>query len=134
MKEMYTYVENNFAFYKHQGAVWWKNCIRHNLSMKKEIFIRHPDAGGVGVHLWSLVPGLTVDDTFPRRRLRVPKTSPSLQSSAMRQPAGRSYDKGGQRGGGKSVSEIPVKLDRRSPKPVDQSNLDVLLAAAASNS
>lgn len=32
--EIYAWIEANYPFYRN-GAPWWKNCIRHNLSMKK---------------------------------------------------------------------------------------------------
>lgn len=32
--EIYQWIEANFPYYRN-GAPWWKNCIRHNLSMKK---------------------------------------------------------------------------------------------------
>lgn len=31
--EIYKWIQDNYPYYKH-GAPWWKNCIRHNLSMK----------------------------------------------------------------------------------------------------
>jgi len=65
--QIYEWVEKTHPFYKHQGAPWWKNCIRHNLSMKK-CFLRHPNAGGVGVHLWSVIPGRE-DLLTPSRRV-----------------------------------------------------------------
>jgi len=36
--EIYKWIMENYPYYKH-GAPWWKNCIRHNLSMKS-CFIR----------------------------------------------------------------------------------------------
>jgi hypothetical protein len=67
VREIYDWVEETYPFYKHQGAVWWKNCIRHNLSMKP-MFVRHQDAGGPGMHMWSVKEGLDADSAIPRRR------------------------------------------------------------------
>jgi hypothetical protein len=67
VREIYDWVEDTYPFYKHQGAVWWKNCIRHNLSMKP-MFVRHQDAGGPGMHMWSVRDGLDADSAIPRRR------------------------------------------------------------------
>lgn len=33
--QIYEWVEKQYPFYKHGSTSWWKNCIRHNLSMKK---------------------------------------------------------------------------------------------------
>ncbi len=68
VKEIYMWIEDNYPFYKLQGAAWWKNCIRHNLSMKKDVFERHPNAGGPGVHLWSVHSGVGSECAIPKRR------------------------------------------------------------------
>ena len=67
VKQIYDWVETNHLFYKQAGAPWWKNCIRHNLSMKK-CFVRHPNAGGMGVHLWTLNHEAPLADLAPTRR------------------------------------------------------------------
>ena len=67
VKQIYQWVETAHPFYKQQGAPWWKNCIRHNLSMKS-CFLRHPNAGGMGVHLWTISPDATPADFAPSRR------------------------------------------------------------------
>lgn len=87
--QIYEWVEKTHPFYKHQGAPWWKNCIRHNLSMKK-CFLRHPNAGGVGVHLWSVIPGREELLTPSRRvsyhrnpvKVPEPKASPTPDADA----------------------------------------------------
>ena len=65
-KEIYRWIEENHPFYKLTGTAWWKNCIRHNLSMEKDVFSRHPNAGGPSVHLWSVQVGS--ECAIPKRR------------------------------------------------------------------
>jgi hypothetical protein len=67
VKQIYEWVETNHPFYKHQGAVWWKNCIRHNLSMK-ECFVRHHEKDRPGVHLWTVKGDDAIEAAVPRRR------------------------------------------------------------------
>lgn len=49
--EIYHWIEEQFPYYR-TGAPWWKNCIRHNLSMKKT-FVRVQRAER---HYWSISP------------------------------------------------------------------------------
>ena len=57
---IYDWICENYPFYKFGGAPFWKNCIRHNLSMKK-CFKRLPNADGT--HLWCMADGY--DSGFP---------------------------------------------------------------------
>ena len=64
VRQIYDYVTDRFPFYKQQGAVWWQNCIRHNLSTKP-MFVRHEDGGGGGIHLWSIKSGYGAESAAP---------------------------------------------------------------------
>ncbi|EDQ90072.1 uncharacterized protein MONBRDRAFT_24510 [Monosiga brevicollis MX1] len=50
--DIYKWVQERYPYFRH-GKPWWKNCIRHNLSMKK-CFVRQE--GTRGSNFWSLHP------------------------------------------------------------------------------
>lgn len=52
--DVYQRIEDKFPYYKH-GSLFWKNCIRHNLS-SKHCFVKM-DKGAK--RLWALCPSLT---------------------------------------------------------------------------
>ena len=93
VQEIYLWIEDHHPFYKHQGAVWWKNCVRHNLATKP-YFIQQTDttSGGAGALVWSIVEGTDQTAAMPQRRRsktvsRLPKqathTKPTLPSVAL---------------------------------------------------
>eukprot|EP00048_Salpingoeca_helianthica_P005594 m.89394 g.89394 ORF g.89394 m.89394 type:complete len:277 (+) comp13657_c2_seq1:174-1004(+) len=102
--EIYTWIEEKFPFFRTRNGSpsWWKNCIRHNLSMKKS-FVRLP---GNGANLWAIHPAhheelfsvkqrrrsnLTSSDTLPPG----PTTSPQQQQQQRQQePQQYEYDDG----------------------------------------
>eukprot|EP00730_Choanoeca_flexa_P016204 TRINITY_DN760_c0_g1_i1.p1 TRINITY_DN760_c0_g1~~TRINITY_DN760_c0_g1_i1.p1 ORF type:complete len:346 (+),score=56.12 TRINITY_DN760_c0_g1_i1:198-1235(+) len=51
--DIYKWVMDRYPYFR-SGKPWWKNCIRHNLSMKK-CFVRQPHPDGNG-SVWTLHP------------------------------------------------------------------------------
>ncbi|XP_043915515.1 forkhead box protein M1-like isoform X2 [Protopterus annectens] len=54
LQEIYTWIEDNFPFYRNRANSRWKNSIRHNLSLY-DIFVRHRDKNSK-VAYWSVKP------------------------------------------------------------------------------
>jgi len=54
---IYQYIQQKYAYYRHQPATGWQNSIRHNLSLNKafEKIARSTDEPGKGMK-WQLVP------------------------------------------------------------------------------
>jgi len=126
VKQIYQWVETAHPFYKQQGAPWWKNCIRHNLSMKS-CFLRHPNAGGMGVHLWTIDPNATPEDFAPARsRRRTAAAAPvaTKSSKATTKRAKTTSNLGIIRMVGASALTPP-------PAPASPGGMMSLLAAAA---
>ncbi|NXG41551.1 FOXM1 protein, partial [Psilopogon haemacephalus] len=77
LKDIYTWIENHFPYFKHVAKPGWKNSIRHNLSLH-DMFVRETSANGK-ISFWTIHPDanrcLTFDQVFKPLDLGSP-TSP----------------------------------------------------------
>lgn len=66
LKDIYTWIEDHFPYFKHMAKPGWKNSIRHNLSLH-DMFVRETSANGK-VSFWTIHPSanryLTLDQVF----------------------------------------------------------------------
>ncbi|XP_078529860.1 forkhead box protein M1 isoform X2 [Lissotriton helveticus] len=66
LKEIYTWIEDHFPYFKHVAKPGWKNSIRHNLSLH-DMFVRETSANGK-ISFWTIHPDanrcLTLDQVF----------------------------------------------------------------------
>ncbi|NXP79030.1 FOXM1 protein, partial [Ramphastos sulfuratus] len=66
LKDIYTWIENHFPYFKHVAKPGWKNSIRHNLSLH-DMFVRETSANGK-ISFWTIHPNanrcLTLDQVF----------------------------------------------------------------------
>ncbi|XP_029455821.1 forkhead box protein M1 isoform X2 [Rhinatrema bivittatum] len=66
LKEIYTWIEDHFPYFKHVAKPGWKNSIRHNLSLH-DMFVREIAANGK-ISFWTIHPDanrcLTLDQVF----------------------------------------------------------------------
>eukprot|EP00047_Mylnosiga_fluctuans_P014691 m.40517 g.40517 ORF g.40517 m.40517 type:complete len:323 (+) comp5616_c0_seq1:205-1173(+) len=76
--EIYSWIETNFPYYKN-GCPWWKNCIRHNLSMKRS-FVRIKCEG---INMWAINPAHYDELLKSKRRRNLLPTSASSPSSSV---------------------------------------------------
>ncbi|XP_015985629.1 forkhead box protein M1 isoform X6 [Rousettus aegyptiacus] len=70
LKDIYTWIEDHFPYFKHMAKPGWKNSIRHNLSLH-DMFVRETSANGK-VSFWTIHPSanryLTLDQVFKQKR------------------------------------------------------------------
>ncbi|NXT82635.1 FOXM1 protein, partial [Zapornia atra] len=82
LKDIYTWIEDHFPYFKHVAKPGWKNSIRHNLSLH-DMFVRETSANGK-ISFWTIHPDanrcLTLDQVFKPLDLGSP-TSPELSES-----------------------------------------------------
>ncbi|NXS71076.1 FOXM1 protein, partial [Pandion haliaetus] len=82
LKDIYTWIEDHFPYFKHVAKPGWKNSIRHNLSLH-DMFVRETSANGK-TSFWTIHPDanrcLTLDQVFKPLDLGSP-TSPELSES-----------------------------------------------------
>ncbi|NXM69101.1 FOXM1 protein, partial [Serilophus lunatus] len=82
LKDIYTWIEDHFPYFKHVAKPGWKNSIRHNLSLH-DMFVRETSANGK-VSFWTIHPEanrcLTLDQVFKPLDLGSP-TSPECSES-----------------------------------------------------
>ncbi|NXR15728.1 FOXM1 protein, partial [Semnornis frantzii] len=82
LKDIYTWIENHFPYFKHVAKPGWKNSIRHNLSLH-DMFVRETSANGK-ISFWTIHPDanrcLTLDQVFKPLDLGSP-TSPEHSES-----------------------------------------------------
>ncbi|NXG22698.1 FOXM1 protein, partial [Grallaria varia] len=90
LKDIYTWIEDHFPYFKHIAKPGWKNSIRHNLSLH-DMFVRETSANGK-ISFWTIHPDanrcLTLDQVFKPLDLGSP-TSPECSES---QPKSRLPD------------------------------------------
>ncbi|XP_009100922.2 forkhead box protein M1 isoform X1 [Serinus canaria] len=82
LKDIYTWIEDHFPYFKHVAKPGWKNSIRHNLSLH-DMFVRETSANGK-ISFWTIHPDanrcLTLDQVFKPLDLGSP-TSPEYSES-----------------------------------------------------
>jgi forkhead box protein M len=70
LKDIYTWIEDHFPYFKHIAKPGWKNSIRHNLSLH-DMFVRETSANGK-VSFWIIHPSanryLTLDQVFKQQK------------------------------------------------------------------
>ncbi|XP_026535032.1 forkhead box protein M1 [Notechis scutatus] len=70
LKDIYTWIEDNFPYFKHVAKPGWKNSIRHNLSLH-DMFVRETSANGK-IAFWTIHPEanryLTLDQVFKQQK------------------------------------------------------------------
>ncbi|NXE12956.1 FOXM1 protein, partial [Lophotis ruficrista] len=86
LKDIYTWIEDHFPYFKHVAKPGWKNSIRHNLSLH-DMFVREMSANGK-ISFWTIHPDanrcLTLDQVFKPLDLGSP-TSPEHSESQQNQ-------------------------------------------------
>ncbi|XP_027533472.1 forkhead box protein M1 isoform X2 [Neopelma chrysocephalum] len=82
LKDIYTWIEDHFPYFKHVAKPGWKNSIRHNLSLH-DMFVRETSANGK-ISFWTIHPDanrcLTLDQVFKQQRSRLPDTLKNVGS------------------------------------------------------
>ncbi|NXU58361.1 FOXM1 protein, partial [Turnix velox] len=82
LKDIYTWIEDHFPYFKNVAKPGWKNSIRHNLSLH-DMFVRETSANGK-ISFWTIHPDanrcLTLDQVFKPLDLGSP-TSPKHSES-----------------------------------------------------
>ncbi|KAM5263822.1 forkhead box protein M1 isoform 4-T4 [Ctenodactylus gundi] len=70
LKDIYTWIEDHFPYFKYIAKPGWKNSIRHNLSLH-DMFVRETSANGK-VSFWTIHPSanrfLTLDQVFKQQK------------------------------------------------------------------
>uniref|UniRef100_A0A8B9XGK6 Forkhead box protein M1 n=1 Tax=Bos mutus grunniens TaxID=30521 RepID=A0A8B9XGK6_BOSMU len=70
LKDIYSWIEDHFPYFKHIAKPGWKNSIRHNLSLH-DMFVRETSANGK-VSFWTIHPSanryLTLDQVFKQQK------------------------------------------------------------------
>ncbi|XP_069821570.1 forkhead box protein M1 isoform X2 [Dendropsophus ebraccatus] len=95
LKDIYTWIEDHFPYFKHVAKPGWKNSIRHNLSLH-DMFVRESLSNNK-ISYWTIHPQanrcLTLDQVFkassssssacsePQQRSLTPEMGKSLQSA-----------------------------------------------------
>uniref|UniRef100_H3AHA5 Forkhead box protein M1 n=1 Tax=Latimeria chalumnae TaxID=7897 RepID=H3AHA5_LATCH len=74
LKEIYTWIETHFPYFKHTAKPGWKNSIRHNLSLH-DMFVRETSNNGK-ISFWTIRPEsnrcLTLDQVVKQQKHPVP--------------------------------------------------------------
>uniref|UniRef100_A0A3P9KLS8 Forkhead box protein M1 n=1 Tax=Oryzias latipes TaxID=8090 RepID=A0A3P9KLS8_ORYLA len=74
LKEIYTWIEDHFPYYRQVAKPGWKNSIRHNLSLH-DMFVRETAPDGK-VSFWTIRPEanrcLTLDQVYKSQKKTVP--------------------------------------------------------------
>ncbi|XP_055506059.1 forkhead box protein M1 isoform X2 [Leucoraja erinacea] len=88
LKEIYTWIEDHFPYFKHVAKPGWKNSIRHNLSLH-DMFIRQTSHNGKISH-WTIRAEanrfLTLDQVVKQQKrsssIEAPKSSVAISTEA----------------------------------------------------
>ncbi|XP_045055330.2 forkhead box protein M1 isoform X2 [Desmodus rotundus] len=88
LKDIYTWIEDHFPYFKHMAKPGWKNSIRHNLSLH-DMFVRETSANGK-VSFWTIHPSanryLTLDQVFKPLDPGSPQSPEHLESQKRHNP------------------------------------------------
>ncbi|XP_045410542.1 forkhead box protein M1 isoform X1 [Lemur catta] len=88
LKDIYTWIEDHFPYFKHIAKPGWKNSIRHNLSLH-DMFVRETSANGK-VSFWTIHPSanryLTLDQVFKPLDPGSPQLPEHLESQQQKRP------------------------------------------------
>ncbi|XP_010609852.1 forkhead box protein M1 isoform X1 [Fukomys damarensis] len=88
LKDIYTWIEDHFPYFKHIAKPGWKNSIRHNLSLH-DMFVRETSANGK-VSFWTIHPSanrfLTLDQVFKPLDPVSPQSPEHLESQQQKRP------------------------------------------------
>nr|XP_034970054.1 forkhead box protein M1 [Zootoca vivipara] len=86
LKDIYTWIEDHFPYFKHVAKPGWKNSIRHNLSLH-DMFVRETSANGK-ISFWTIHPEanryLTLDQVFKPLDVQSPASPGLLESQQKR--------------------------------------------------
>ncbi|XP_012879118.1 PREDICTED: forkhead box protein M1 [Dipodomys ordii] len=86
LKDIYTWIEDHFPYFKHIAKPGWKNSIRHNLSLH-DMFVRETSGNGK-VSFWTIHPSanryLTLDQVFKPVDAGSPQSPQALESQQKR--------------------------------------------------
>ncbi|KAK6482801.1 forkhead box protein M1 isoform X1 [Huso huso] len=110
LKEIYTWIEDHFPYFRHIAKPGWKNSIRHNLSLH-DMFIRETSPDGK-ISFWTIRPEanrcLTLDQVYK-------PVDPPAQSSVMTKQVCEQHQK-------RAVPElkktVPASISERKMKPL----------------
>ncbi|XP_041111185.1 forkhead box protein M1-like [Polyodon spathula] len=110
LKEIYTWIEDHFPYFRHVAKPGWKNSIRHNLSLH-DMFIRETSPDGK-ISYWTIRPEanrcLTLDQVYK-------PVDPPAQSSVMTKQVCEQHQK-------RAVPElkktVPACISERKMKPL----------------
>ncbi|NXG38774.1 FOXM1 protein, partial [Dromaius novaehollandiae] len=115
LKDIYTWIEDHFPYFKHVAKPGWKNSIRHNLSLH-DMFVRETSANGK-ISFWTIHPDanrcLTLDQVFKPLDLGSP-TSPEHSESQQK----RHVQDPQKNMGSNSSSKTELHNARRKMKPL----------------
>ncbi|XP_062427096.1 forkhead box protein M1 [Rhea pennata] len=115
LKDIYTWIEDHFPYFKHVAKPGWKNSIRHNLSLH-DMFVRETSANGK-ISFWTIHPDanrcLTLDQVFKPLDLE-PPTSPEHSESQQK----RHVQDSQKNMGSNSSSKTEPHNARRKMKPL----------------
>ncbi|KAM8821298.1 forkhead box protein M1 [Eudromia elegans] len=114
LKDIYTWIEDHFPYFKHVAKPGWKNSIRHNLSLH-DMFVRETSANGK-ISFWTIHPDanrcLTLDQVFKPLDFGSP-TSPEHSESQQKR-----HGQDLQKNMGSSSSKTEPNSARRKMKPL----------------
>ncbi|KAF3705231.1 Forkhead box protein M1 INS-1 winged helix Winged-helix factor from INS-1 cells [Channa argus] len=86
LKEIYTWIEDHFPYFREVAKPGWKNSIRHNLSLH-DMFIRETSPDGK-VSFWTIRPEanrcLTLDQVYKQQKKILPDLRKTPTSSERR--------------------------------------------------
>ncbi|XP_077157908.1 forkhead box protein M1 isoform X3 [Paroedura picta] len=105
LKDIYTWIEDHFPYFKHVAKPGWKNSIRHNLSLH-DMFVRETPAHSK-ISFWTIQPEanryLTLDQVFKQQK----RCTPDLQKS----PGGTGRKKAEPQSAGRPMKLLLPRVD-----------------------